>query len=288
MIWTKELNWFNSSITDSSFISPAATFANNRSRGIDYVKQILVPNLGGGKTLVDDEIIHQVNSRLDRFKGSKILILGAGPTTTEVNWEADDYDFVFSTNHFFMNDRVKGINVSLANIGDEVRFSNKELHEYLEKHNTMLCFENCGRDPKEMKKFKAKYGDRVFWAHTRYHSKIGAIPRLVVIATLLGALEIHIAGMDGYIPTPLSGKHYHAFQKQKDQTGAIENSNKEEEIIEKYSKQFLVLWDYLLHDIGKDVKFRNLGHGHPCNISTQVLTGVLGEEYQRYLLDRSS
>jgi len=287
MKWTKELNWFNSSIAESSFISPPETFVNNHHRGIDYVRRIFVPHLKGGDASVDSEIIYQQNSRLEKFKDSKILILGAGPTASEVDWNEDDYDFVFSTNHFFMNDRIKNINISLANIGDEVRFSNKELHEYLERHDTILCFENSGRDPKELRQFKQKYEDRVFWAHTRYHSKIGAIPRLISIAALLGASEIHIAGMDGMIPSHLQDKHFHSFQAQKVQSGTLE-SGKEQETLRKYSEQFLALWDYLLHDIGKDIRFKNLGHGHPCNISTQVLTGVLGEEYQRYLLDRSS
>jgi len=89
------------------------------------------------------------------------------------------------------------------------------------------------------------------------------------------------------IPSHLQDKHFHSFQTQKVQSGTLENG-KEQETLRKYSEQFLALWDYLLHDIGKDIRFKNLGHGHPCNISTQVLTGVLGEKYQRYLLDRSS
>ncbi len=287
MKWTEEKNWFNSSIAESSFISAPDTFVNNSHRGIEYVKRALVPYLEGGDTLADREIIYQMNSHLDKFKDSKILILGGGPTASEVDWKVEDYDYIFSTNHFFMNDKIKNINVSLANIGDEVRFSNKELHEYLEKNDTILCFENAGRDPRELSQFKKKYGDRVFWAHTRYHSKIGAIPRLISIAVLLGAKEIHIAGMDGMIPNHLQDKHFHSFQTQKAQSGTLEHG-KEQDTLKKYSEQFLALWDYLLHDIGKSVSFKNLGHGHPCNISTQVLTGVLGEEYQRYLLDRSS
>ena len=106
MKWTKELNWFNSSIAESSFISPPETFVNNHHRGIDYVRRIFVPHLKGGDASVDSEIIYQQNSRLEKFKDSKILILGAGPTASEVDWNEDDYDFVFSTNHFFMNDSI--------------------------------------------------------------------------------------------------------------------------------------------------------------------------------------
>ena len=287
MKWTEELNWFNSSIIESSFIAYKHSFINNSKRGLEYVKKTLVPYLGGGECFISSEIIYQKNLVLEKYKDSKILIVGAGPTTNEIDWHAKEYDYIWSTNHFFLNDKLKNLNVSLVNMGDEVGFSNKLMHEYFENHDTILCFENVGRSQDELINFRKKYDDRVFWAHTRYHSKIGAIPRLMTIAVLLGVKEIDLIGLDGYIINEFADKYFHAFEKRKRQRGTIIEFT-EAEILKRFSDQFLVLWDYLLHDIGKDVKFRNLGHNHPCNISTKVLTGVLGEEYQRYLLDRSS
>ena len=287
MKWNEELNWFNSSIAESSFIAYKNVFVNNTKRGLEYVKKTLVPHLGGGECFVSSEIIYQKNPNLEKYKDSKILIVGAGPTANEVGWNSEGYDYIWSTNHFFLNDKLKNLNISLANIGDEVNFSDKTMHEYFENHDTVLCFENVGRSQDELVNFKKKYNDRVFWAHTRYHSKIGAIPRLATIAILLGVKEIDLVGMDGFITSNLADKHFHAFEKRKQQTGTLEMLA-EAETIKRYANQYSTLWDYLLHDIGKDVRFRNLGHDHPCNMSTQVLTGVLGEGYQRYLLDRSS
>ena len=42
----------------------------------------------------------------DKFKDSKILIVGAGPSTNEVKWHNLEYDYIFSCNHFFLNERL--------------------------------------------------------------------------------------------------------------------------------------------------------------------------------------
>ena len=64
-------------------------------------------------------------------------------------------------------------------LGDEVDLSDETLNQYLNDNpETFICFENIGSPPSKAK-FKEKYGDRVFWAHTRYHSKIGAMVRIV-------------------------------------------------------------------------------------------------------------
>ena len=47
------------------------------------------------------------------------------------------------------------------------------------------------------------------------------------------------------------------------------------------------MWDYLLHDIGIDVKFRNLGHGYECNLSTTVLLDQLGTNCEEYLFNNN-
>ena len=309
MKWAKELNWFNSTVPDSSFISSSEDFVNNKKRGLIYIKNAAVPWLGGGETIISSEVIYQKNSRLEKFKNSKILIVGGGPSTDENNWNPEEYDFVWSTNHFFMNEKIKKVDIALANLGGAVHFSAcpksdhhsqkvhcncayaPPLHEYLENHDTILCFENFSPEGNWWKKlgaFKKKYGDRVFWAHTRYHSKIGAIPRLVSIAVLLGAKEIHIVGMDGLMLERFKDRLQHSFLlptwEERKPVGTLEQLG-EEEATKKYLEQYLAFWDYHLHDIGKDVKFKNLGHGHPCNMSTNLLTEILGEEYQDYLYD---
>jgi len=193
MKWAKELNWFNSTVPDSSFISSSEDFVNNKKRGLIYIKNAAVPWLGGGETIISSEVIYQKNSRLEKFKNSKILIVGGGPSTDENNWNPEEYDFVWSTNHFFMNEKIKKVDIALANLGGAVHFSAcpksdhhsqkvhcncayaPPLHEYLENHDTILCFENFSPEGNWWKKlgaFKKKYGDRVFWAHTRYHSKL--------------------------------------------------------------------------------------------------------------------
>ena len=96
---------------------------------------------------------------------------------------------------------------------------------------------------------------------TRYLSKIGATPRLMVITTLLGAREIHVVGMDGY---PLGVKNYsdskHSFQVGK-KMGGFFNYNV-------FERHYTTLWHYLSENIGKGVNYVNLGQGHSYNMST--------------------
>jgi len=133
---------------------------------------------------------------------------------------------------------------------------------------------------------KKQFPNRVFWALTRYHSRIGTIPRLASMAIQMGAREIHFVGMDGYVPQKLSDKYKNTcFESEKRANGYLEhNAGKEEQILELYREQYLTFWDYILHDIGKGVKFKNLGEGHPCNLSDIVLKEKIGNNYSEYLM----
>ena len=106
MKWAKELNWFNASIAESSFIADKNIFINNSKRGLEYIKRTLVPYLGGGDCFVGPEIIYQKNPSLEKYEDSKILIVGGGPTTNEIDWDPEEYDYIWSTNHFFLNDNI--------------------------------------------------------------------------------------------------------------------------------------------------------------------------------------
>jgi hypothetical protein len=69
--------------------------------------------------------------------------------------------------------------------------------------------------------------------------------------------------MDGYIPKSKEQVFFHSFQKDKKQTGTLENFSNDEKILQKYKQQYLEFWDYILHDVGKEISFKNIGHNHP-------------------------
>ena len=49
------------------------------------------------------DIVYNYLDEFDKFKDSKILIVGAGPSTNEVKWHNLEYDYIFSLNHFYLN-----------------------------------------------------------------------------------------------------------------------------------------------------------------------------------------
>jgi hypothetical protein len=218
-------------------------------------------------------------------RDTKILVLGGGPTTNAVDWKKEEYDLIVSCNHFFKNKKIKDTELFMVFLGDEVDLSHDDLLSYLNKYPTLVCFENIGRNPNDLKSFKEKNSDKTLWAHTRYHSKIGAASRIVSLFCNFRPFQIDIVGMDGYIEQKNRERYSHSFQVNKNMGGTFENSNVEKDILKKYKQQYLEFWDYILHDVGKNIKFKNLGHGHPCNLSTEVLTEQLGEQYQDYLYD---
>lgn len=106
----------------------------------------------------------------------------------------------------------------------------------------------------------------MFYAHGRYRGKIGTMPRLLCFAVLLSAAEIHVVGMDGMGPDTRRGDpQVHAFQKDKPYgLGTLD--------YDVFRRHFVMLWDYILNDLGAwgQIRFQNLGEGHPENQSTDI------------------
>lgn len=285
MIWTAEKTWKDYHHSKSSFIYPRQGFVNNPHRGLKYVKDMIVPHLGGGEVVIGPEAIYQVHPVLSKIKDSSILVVGAGPTTNSIDWNPDEYDYIFSCNHFFLNDKVSQCKITAAFIGDEVDLQGDKFVSYLNQSETVVCFENIGRSSTDLSNFKQKNHDRTMWLHTRYHSKIGVVTRMISFLSLLDPKSISIIGMDGYVKDKDKEAYDHSFQPHKPKHGSLENNSDEDLIQEKYKQQYLEFWDYILHDVGKNIQFYNLGHGHPANMTTEVLTSVIGDTYQSYLSD---
>lgn len=285
MRWTKEINQLSGDFKNSSFLCDNGNFINLLRHGTPFINGART-NLGFDKFAIKKQVAFQNFDFLKKFENSKILIIGAGPTTNEVNYDVSKYDYVWSCNHFYKNQKVKQCKVDFVTLGDENNLTDKELLSYLDNNETIICFENFYTNPKEMAKIKERYPNRVLWAFTRYHSRIGSIPRLACIAIAMGVKQIDFVGMDGYVPTNLRDNYSNSvFEPLKKATGTIEDTSTENEIVSLYKRQYIAMWDYLLHDIGLDVKFKNLGHGYPCNLSSLVLGEHLGDNYSEYLLD---
>ncbi len=263
-----DLSCLNATSLEAFLLTGPREMPDHAKVGRRFVKNYFGKALGA-ETVENSEVIYQAHPGLDQFRDAKLLLVGAGPTTTEVAWDPADYDFVWSCNHFYLGAPLRDVEVALATLGDEVDISpaNWRLRGYLTEHPRLLVgFENTHRPIAGIQALARSYPGRVFYAHGRYRGKIGTLPRLLCLAVLLGAREIHLVGMDGMGPATRRGDpQNHAFQKEKPfGQGTLD--------YDVFRRHFVMLWDYVLNDLGAAgrVRFQNLGEGHPLNQSTDI------------------
>ena len=152
----QDQTWLNSTSRNSFFIADKDNFLSgtgrpcNASPDNDYRlwdKKFVLNYYGNafGKDVIEnEEIIYFNHPELKKFKDSKILIIGAGPTMKDRDWDPQKYDYIWSCNHFFMNEKMKNVDISLAVVGNEVDLSknNLDFHNYMSKNSTLICFED--------------------------------------------------------------------------------------------------------------------------------------------------
>ena len=113
------------------------------------------------------------------------------------------------------------------------------------------------------KKWCSKIPNNVFDCLLRFQGKIGVAPKLINLAILLGAREVHFAGVDGHSKNYKKGdSEDHAFQKGKKITTGYAY-----ELIEKH---YECLKKYIQTEIGKNVIVKNLGEGHEQNVYSKI------------------
>ena len=255
------INWENSNSVDSCFISRATTFANNKTRGGNYLNRY---NFLNRELIRTPEIICRDTPELKKFKNKKILVVGAGPTTNWHDWNPDDYDHIFSCNHFFLNKKLSKCKVDLILLCDEVNLLREDFLKYLNNNNTIVGFEDYNKNPNNIEELKNKIDNPIFDCVLRFQGKIGVAPKLIILAALLGAKQVDYVGVDG----PPS-KDYkagdpsnHSFEENKPCRDGYP--------YEILFRHYLCLKIYLEKLIGKDVIFNNLGAGHECNVLSKI------------------
>ena len=247
-----------------SFFCDESNFFSNEKWGMKHVEELFGNVLGNSVRTSNDYII-QNNPELDKFKNKTILIVGAGPSAVEYDWEREEHDYVWSCTKFYMNDKLKDKNLGLVTIGGNVDLEEPGFIHCLEKTGAMCGFE-CGvspfKDPMSMAIFKSKFEDQVFYYHPRYFSKLGAAARLICLAAFLGVKEVKVIGFDG---DPVGQAH--AFEKGKVHDEIWRNDAS----VNIYRRQMVLFWEY----INKfDTKIINLGEGHPNNLSTEITRNI--------------
>lgn len=212
-----------------------------------------------GDVAYSSEIAITTNLDYSKYRDSRILVVGGGPTTAEVKWDPTSYDFVFSCNHFFLHPILREC-VDFAVLCQEVDVKGEEFLSYYRASQSTFCFENS-ETPQEKVQFMVDKG-RTCIATLRLNLKNGTAARLLLITASFQPAEIHVVGMDGLPKGSSYGSDVkHSFQQNKTLNSIHFN-------YEKYFNEYKMIWEYLKYDLAPNTKFVNLGHGHPYNIST--------------------
>jgi hypothetical protein len=191
-----------------------------------------------GVSKTSEELFIKTDQNFDFIKDKSVLVVGGGPSSKSLTSEIiESYDLVFSCNHFFKNELLKKHKVSLALIGDEINFSDKEFIEYLNQYNTILGFEHSSkRSTINLISLKENY-PFCFIYLTRYFSRLGYAPRACILAKLFGAKKVDFIGIDGF----KDKNTFHYFEKDKEPPPFNNN--------EKFKEQMRIFCEYMLKDL---------------------------------------
>lgn len=213
-------------------------------------------------------ISYEHNKDFDKFRDKKILIVGGGPSTNDFDFNQVEVDYIFTSNSFFLNNKLKNKKVDIAMVGAEVDTFSDGFIKYVETYNPWLGFEIHSKwssitNHEYVNKHLYKSYWKMFCMQTRYYGCVGVSHRLLVLAMQLKAKEIYYIGIDG--PRGMvKGKH--AFEKNKINLPKLPpqlNVDTAEEIFINAYK------DFFTH-VNNNIKYRgkliNLGENHPDNI----------------------
>ena len=179
-----------------------------------------------------------------KYSGKKILIIGGGSSTNDYfsKNNGEEYDYLWSVNHFFLNPFLKNIKVDLAMMMLEPDIFSKSFLNYYENYKPILGFELHDK----WKNTIIPYED-CFVMQTRFYGILGACQRMIIFASLLKAKQVDFIGLDG-LNAIRQGKH--AFQPGKKTLPSVSN-----DLV--YQSQYKELWKYL-YSFKETTKFTNL------------------------------
>ena len=196
-----------------------------------------------------------VYSDLDYFKDYKdktVLVIGAGPSTNEANYNNIERDFTWSCNHFYLNSILKEMKIDLAMLMSEPDLDSKEFLEYREKHKPYLGFEIHDH----WFEYEFDDYDKYFMMHPKFYGRIGVGARMLIFAAALGCKTIKFVGFDG---PEYQLKGDHAFEPGKTSLPSVCNGKTFEQIISIHKIQYDLLWNYL-KDNFLDLNLINIGY----------------------------
>jgi len=213
---------------------------------------------------IDEELLLTENLNFSNLENKKVLVIGGGPSTQKLNNKVlDNYDYLFSCNHFYRNSFLRNKQVNLVLVGDEVDLNDSEFIAYIKEFSPVLGFEHSSRrSTHDIIKFKRKY-PKTFVYLTRYFSRLGYVARACVLAKQMKARQIDFVGLDGF------RNNRHAFERVKN----APSFNNEDS----FKEQMKVFCQYMLEGLSSE-RFNNLSENSDDSIYKGILTEIKNEK----------
>lgn len=202
--------------------------------------------------VVTPEIVYQDHEEFHNYKNKTLMLIGGGPSANN-DWDNNQYDYLWSINHFFKNEKLRNKKVDLAMIMGEPDIAADEFLEYRNKNQTLVGFEIHDRWPSHKFDEYSKY----FCMHTRFYGRLGAGARMKIFAAHLGFKKVLFTGFDG--PEAIF-EGDHAFEPGKKTLPGIFQNLRLTNVSYFWKEQYDYLWDYI-HDLYPNTEFINIGGG---------------------------
>ena len=190
------------------------------------------------------------------FGQKEVLIIGGGPSTNTIDFDDFKDTPKWTMNNFFLNDNLKDLdNIQLITLLDNVDIENELLWECVSKINPLILQEISDIGYQRIKTIR-KHHDNMTCMLTRYRSRLGVGPRLIILSIILGIQDIYFCGFDGFDP---NSKDTHSFEKNKDfpdwfKAGGETLQRQQFFIFWQYVLQLQQIYGFRLHDLTKGVE----------------------------------
>lgn len=180
-----------------------------------------------------------------------VLIVGGGPSTNKIDFSKYKDIPVWTMNNYYQNPIFDQFsNIQAACFLDEVDvFDNEKLWKYVNDRNTLVFQEITDFGVKRIDHIKNMANHSTYF-HTRYRSKLGVGPRMLITAILFGIRNIYFCGFDGY---SVDTEDNHAFEKNKAVPNWMKNSPNPSAV---QREQYVMLWDYIFNHLKLKRTFR--------------------------------
>lgn len=209
---------------------------------------------------------------VEKYKDKSILIIGGGTSTLDTNWENINYDYLWTCNDFFLEERVSSKEIDLYLLAFTTLFD-KKLTERLKGSDMSIFYESNffrrRQNTSEFRDFQKDIGIKIFDMNIPFYGdlngeghKAGAAFRLIQLAMITEASKINFVGFDGFNE---QFSNQHAFSKHI----GLKESDTRRDWKTGYYDVFVEAFKYLVKLEGYE-RLQNLGEGFDYNLGTEI------------------